>query len=202
MHYQLIVKEQADIYPDIGLLDQAERARYERYLSPAKKLEFLTGRTLLKQTLGAYLGVAPHTLTLAITATGKPVLPDQTGPNRPFFSLAHTEGKYLVGLADCPIGVDIEVPRLIERSEVRHFLTPDEYAQLTSLPTPLVTTLFFRLFTLKEAFLKATDKRWTLDAVECQLDRRQWKLVAPGGSFQVYLSDYNSCYTAVCLDLS
>lgn len=202
MSYQLIAKKQAEIQPDIDLLDEGERNRYERYVSPQKKQEFLAGRTLLKQTLGAYLGLPSRSVTLTITANGKPILPIQADLNPPFFNLSHAQGNYLVGVSQYPIGVDIEVPRSVILSEVRHFLTSGEYTQLKSIPNALFTDLFFRLFTAKEAFLKATDKRWTLDAVEFQLGQQQWKLVAPGGSFRFYLSAYRGCYTAVCLDLS
>ena len=200
MNYQLVTKEQHEISPDESLLDADERARYQRYIGSQKKLEFLTGRTLLKQVLADRLGVTPQSVSLSVTANGKPYLPALVETSLPFFNLSHANGTYLIGLSKCPIGVDIELPRPIELATIRHFLTPNEYQQIKSLPKSMHSTLFFRLFTAKEALLKATDKWWKLDDIQLTLEHLDWKLATSGDSFQFYQTDYKDHYIAICLD--
>lgn len=202
MNHQLLIREQHEITPDLALLDADELARYQRLINPQKKLELVTGRTFLKQVLAERLGVSPNTISLSLTASGKPHLPALAETTTPYFNLSHANGYYLVGLSSFPIGVDIEQPKAIELTHVRHFLAPDEYQQLKSLPKALHPSLFFRLFTAKEAFLKATDKAWALDDIRFQLENQYWKLTNPGDSFQFYQTDYKDSYVSVCLDMN
>jgi 4'-phosphopantetheinyl transferase len=199
--YVLVHKEQHELEPDLGLLDADERVRYQRLLSPQKQLEFLTGRTFLKQVLAECLAVRPQTISLSLTTSGKPYLPALAETNRPFFNLSHAAGHYLIGLSRYPIGVDIEPLRPIDLTHVRHFLCPDEWQSLLTSPEATRLASFFRLFTAKEAFLKATDKRWKQDEIQFQLENQQWRLGSPTGSFQVFQTEYKDCFVAVCLDL-
>jgi 4'-phosphopantetheinyl transferase len=200
MDYQIVMKEQYEIIPDLSLLDTTELARYQRLLRPQKQLEFLTGRTFLKQMLADCLGLAPNVISLSVTDTGKPYLPALAETRFPYFNLSHSDGHYLVGLSRFPIGVDIEAPRPIELHQVQPFLSTDEFRQLDLLPQLQRSAAFFRLFTAKEAFLKATDMRWKLDEISFHLENQHWKLNAPHGPFQFYQTHYRGCCVAVCLD--
>lgn len=202
MNYELIIKEQEEITPDLTLLDTSELDRYQRFTNPQKKLSFLTGQTVLKQVLANRLGISPASVSFALTPMGKPYLPALAETTMPFFNLSHSEGHYLIGLASCPIGVDMELPKSIDLTNVRHFLTPHEYEQIKVLPKSLHSSIFYRLFTTKEAFLKATDKWWALDTVRFQLENHHWALTSPGESFQFYQRDYKGHYIAVCLDMT
>ncbi|GAB3953496.1 hypothetical protein GCM10028805_37330 [Spirosoma harenae] len=198
--FTLVKKEQPEIRPDFDLLDTEEQTRYQRYLSPQKRLEFLTGRTFLKRVLAEYLDIPPPSILLSLTATGKPYLGPVVGTNLPFFNLSHAAGHYLIGLSNHPIGVDIEPYRSIDLTRFRHFISPDEFEQLMELPENERSTLFFRLFTAREAFLKATDKRWSLDAIQFQLKNQDWHLTAPKNTFQFAQTDYEGCCITVCTD--
>lgn len=201
MNFLLVRKEQHEIKPDLALLDAAERVRYQRYLSPQKQLEFLTGRTFLKTVLAEYLDVAPQSISLALTASGKPYLPTVVGVNVPFFNLSHAAGHYLIGLSRYPIGVDIEPYKQMELTSFRHFLSPDEFLQLMKLPDTERSDMFFWLFTAREAFLKATDKRWLLDEIRFQLKNQEWQLIDPGNAFQFTQTDHEGCCITVCTDV-
>ena len=201
LDFNLVKKEQHEIRPDLGLLDTVEQVHYQRLLSPKKQLEFLTGRTFLKSVLAEYLDVSSQSISLSLTATGKPYLPIMAEVNVPFFNLSHAEGHYLIGLSRYPIGVDIEPYRPIGLTRFRHFMSPDEFQQLSKLPETECSSMFFRLFTTKEAFLKATDKGWPLDAIRFQQEGQQWKLTAPRSSFQFAQADHVGCCLAICVDV-
>ena len=74
------------------------------------------------------------------------------------FNLSHTEGMILCAVtAGYPIGVDIEdTTRPAEFLPLaRRFFHPAEIALLENLPTDQLPRAFYRLWTLKEAYLKA-----------------------------------------------
>ncbi|MFC5076106.1 4'-phosphopantetheinyl transferase family protein, partial [Kitasatospora cinereorecta] len=65
----------------------------------------------LRRLLGAHLGIAPRTVSVARAPCpccgephGRPVLPD----GRLHFSLSHCEGMSLIAVAAHPVGVDVE----------------------------------------------------------------------------------------------
>ena len=203
VHYELIERGQDDIVPDIRLLDVGERDRYDRLKLPQKQLEFLTGRTLLKHTLADRLGIDPQAVSLVLTATGKPYLRDAMHQEIPRFNLSHANGRYLLGLSDYPIGVDIELVRPITFAQVSPFLHPAELYELLQPPEAERARSFFRLFTAKEAFIKATDKRWPLDSIAFSLHNQRWELTSPTvHSFDFFTYEQNCYCSTVCVNRS
>jgi 4'-phosphopantetheinyl transferase len=55
-------------------LSAEEWARAKRFMSPVRRRQFVAGRLLLRSLLGRLLGVAPETVALELTPTGRPVL--------------------------------------------------------------------------------------------------------------------------------
>ncbi|GAB3558281.1 4'-phosphopantetheinyl transferase family protein [Spirosoma fluminis] len=201
MNHVLVCKPQHEITPDTRLLDEGEQTRYQRLRSPQKQLEFLTGRTLLKQELAAYLGVAARSVFLATTANGKPYLSAVYGSQRPHFSLSHANGWYGVGVATRPIGVDLEVKRTIDVTLFQHVLTQEERKALLAFPELIRSDQFLRLFTAKEAFLKATDKRWPLSEIQFVPDGGTWRLQLPAVPYQFHLAEEPNYWLTVCVQI-
>ena len=82
---------------------------------------------------------------------GKPVL---EGREDLHFSLAHCAGMAACLVSPTPCGVDVEAIRPLRARVIRRAFTPDEARQIAGSPCPDET--FFRLWTLKESFVKAT----------------------------------------------
>ncbi|UQX03441.1 4'-phosphopantetheinyl transferase superfamily protein [Streptomyces sp. RerS4] len=145
-------------------LDEAERRRAAGLARRSTRHLYVASHLMLRRVLSPYLGVAPADLRLVRTPC-----PGCGGPHgRPavegaplHFSLSHCAGReaglVLVGVAPEAIGVDVEpVSGPARVATVLHRLHPAEQAELTSLPVPRRTVAFTRLWTRKEAFLKAT----------------------------------------------
>lgn len=199
MNYQLFERTQADIRPDLRLLDAAELARYQRFRSPRRQLEFLLGRTLLKTLLADLLHAEPAAIGLALTPNGQPYLPTVGRAPRLRFSLAHASERYLVGVSAHHIGVDVERIQPVELTQVQHFLSALERQQLAALPTPERSRQFYRLFTRKEAFFKATDKRLPFEHSHCYLLGGEWQLCQRPAAYHFYQAEQADFCTAVCL---
>ncbi len=107
---------------------------------------------LLKEVLIRYFGV--ESPCLDHLPGGKPVVKDQP---RVQFSLTHT-GKWAVCAADTfPIGADAETIQGNRQAIARRFFTKEEQKTLFSLPSSEEQdTIFTRIWTRKEAFLKYT----------------------------------------------
>ena len=82
---------------------------------------------------------------------GKPVLTGRPGIH---FSLSHCPGLAACLVAPAVCGVDAEAIRPLRARVLRRAFSPDEQAQVLGSPCP--DEAFFRLWTLKESYLKAT----------------------------------------------
>jgi 4'-phosphopantetheinyl transferase len=139
-------------------LPSQEQERAARFKVEPPRWQFVAARTVLRTVLGAYLSVPPHDLELQFGPHGKPRV-DERHLDGPFhFNLSHAGNVLLIGVSvDAEIGVDVETCRgrayLREIAE-RNF-HPDETALLSGAEGDDAVGLFHRLWTLKEAYLKA-----------------------------------------------
>ncbi len=159
-----------------GLLDDDERARADRFLSPVDRRRFAVGRGLLRTILGRYLGRPPEGLRFVANAHGKPSLDPASGVDPTLrFNLAHSGSLILIGLArGRDLGVDIERVRPDFGGEALagRFFAPGEVATLRGLPAEARTLAFFHGWTRKEAYIKAKGKGLAipLDEFEVAID--------------------------------
>lgn len=86
--------------------------------------------------------------------TGKPYLADRENL---FFNLSHAEERVMCVLSDEEVGCDVEYVRAGKIAVAERFFSPSEYAAILCEPTPSAqNAMFFRLWTLKESYIKAT----------------------------------------------
>jgi 4'-phosphopantetheinyl transferase len=114
----------------------------------------------VRELLAAYLGCAPDVLRLTLGEHGKPFLerPFLSGASAFDFNVSHSGGALLVAIArNQELGVDIETQRrrrpVLELA--RRFFAADEAAALVSLDEPQRQLAFLRLWSCKEAVVKA-----------------------------------------------
>lgn len=139
-----------------------ELRRAESLFDPLKKKRFLASRTLLREILGRYLGLQPDELHFAEGKHGKPCL---SGSDRLHFNLSHSGGLLLLAIAaDRDVGIDLEqlrtdIPFL---DMARLAFSPREQNELFDLPEYLQRRAFYRCWTRKEAYLKASGMGFSL----------------------------------------
>lgn len=145
----------------LSLLDARERARAASFTHRRDRLRYLAAHVGLRLLLGDRLGVHPRDLRFGRDRCahcggpdGRPIL--LGGPGGPHFSLSHCAGGTLIGVADVLVGVDVE--RLPGRRTVELCLArlhPRERAELLRVSRAELPLEFCRLWTRKEAYLKA-----------------------------------------------
>lgn len=149
--------------------DEAQRAA--RFHFQKDRRQFLLTRALVRDVLSRYVGVKPSALAFARSEYGKPSLAD---PARSpvAFSLSHTKGLSVCAVAPLEmIGVDVErLDRTNCHPEVANrFFAPAEAAYLKALEGDARRLEFLRLWTLKEAFVKARGKGLSIPLTSFQI---------------------------------
>jgi 4'-phosphopantetheinyl transferase len=149
------------------MLDDAERQRAARFVFARNRIEFVAAHALLRAALASAFGVPSQGWRFVAGAHGKPVAWIGGAPAPLSFNLSHTTG--MVGLAasagsNRELGFDLEnLARNIDLKVADRYFTPQEVAWLAALPEAERRRGFLRLWTLKEAFIKATGKGLTQD---------------------------------------
>ncbi|MFD3701219.1 4'-phosphopantetheinyl transferase family protein [Streptomyces sp. NPDC058646] len=141
-------------------LDDHERKRAASFVQPHDRLLYVSAHVGLRRLLSAYLGVPPGEVHLGRAPCpgcggphGRPVVMDAPVPLH--FSLSHSVGLAIFGVATSPVGVDVERVPSMETAELcMSALHPAEQAELSALPAGERPMAFGRLWTRKEAYLK------------------------------------------------
>ena len=177
--WQLCEVEQHSLDSLKDLLSQDELERAARFRFSKDRDRFIASRGVLRTLLAAYLGCDPGSLHFQYSEKGKPQLP--AAPDLQF-NVAHSgeiivwafARKRRVGIDVEEIRTDFSTPEIAER-----FFSKSERQALRSLPTTQRHLAFFRCWTRKEAFVKATG-----DGLSLPLDQFDVTL-APGQPAQL-----------------
>jgi 4'-phosphopantetheinyl transferase len=140
---------------DLAILDDEERARAHRFSFERDRRRFVARRAFLRRVLAEYTGGAPARIRYRKSPTGKPQLADVDGVA---FSTSHADGLAIVAVATGgEVGVDIERIRAMPDALdiARRFFTEHEAAHLSAIAGPMRSAAFLRLWTRKEAYVKA-----------------------------------------------
>ena len=176
-----------DPLKDGGLYQRALEAASPERREKTLRYRFLKDRRL---SLGAEMllgkamadrGLDSRELRYAYAAFGKPYLPDHPDFH---FSISHSEEAVMLAAADREVGCDIERIRLkkTEFAIARRFFAPEETEMLEQAPEEEQETLFFRFWTLKESFMKATGEGFHLPPTAFQI------VLRPNGSIGVQMN--------------
>lgn len=136
------------------MLAAEERLRAARYMAETVRLRFVLARGMLRQVLAGYMDIIPNALRLAYSLRGKPFIPGSDLR----FNLSHADGMIVLAITrGFEVGVDVErVRQMPEMATVaRDNFSLYEQASLWSLPQVDQLPAFFRIWTRKEAVVKA-----------------------------------------------
>jgi len=141
------------------LLSTDEAARASRFHFARDRQCYVAGRALLRIILASHLGQEPAELRFSYSKKEKPSLdPTKTGSDLTF-NISHSGGIALLAFSrGREIGVDIEQVRPNSDLEAiaRRFFSQHEQKQLAALSKDEKIDAFFRCWTRKEAYVKAT----------------------------------------------
>lgn len=152
-----------------AFLNGDERQKAQSFRLPVMRDRFVAARGLLRQTLAGYLHADPACLQFETGEYGKPAL----ACGSLHFNISHSADLLLIAVADfADIGVDIEQikPRGMLDSLARRCFSDREFQGWSRLPVEQQLESFFRLWTKKEAFVKAVGRGIALGVEHCEVE--------------------------------
>ena len=149
----------------LAWLDEVELARRDRYFSGPRRC-FVLCRAALRSLLCAQLGCRNDQLRFHESEYGKPFALVDGRPASISFNVSHSGGHGLIACAPRGrLGVDVEEisPRRHLESLIEAVMDPEEQAELNLLSGDAQLRQFFRLWTCKEALIKALGTGFSTD---------------------------------------
>jgi 4'-phosphopantetheinyl transferase len=146
------------IAPIYQVLSEDEKQRAARICSSDRREKFILARGLLRLILSRYLELNPAQLEFKYGDRGKPYL---VTPTNLYFNLSHSRNTALYAISQArEVGIDVEYIDRHRNVELiaRRFFLPHEQIILEALSEEQKIHTFFRYWTLKEAYAKATGK--------------------------------------------
>lgn len=139
-----------------ALLNEDERARWQRFRPERRRREYLATHALARTALSFYRPVAPQDWRFVTNAYGKPAPAPECGLR---FNLSNSVGLAVCLVVDAPLEVGVDVEARTRADEIvtveYKVFSAAELAQLDALPESERPDRYLSLWTLKEAYIKA-----------------------------------------------
>lgn len=141
----------------LELLSPDEVVRARKFHFELDRSRYIAGRGILRKILAAYVGVPANLLCFEYGAHGKPSLPEPD-EKQIYFNLSHSREIALLAVANgIDVGVDIEFRNhTIDWEGISAISYSEaEIKFLKRCPAEERATMFYEIWTRKEAYLKA-----------------------------------------------
>ena len=141
------------------VLSADELKRAARFHFSQDRQRFIAARAWLRMILAGYLATEPPALTFVYSKKEKPSLAPEHAGSGVMFNLSHSGEVALLAFArGRDVGVDVEHVRSDFDLEAiaRRFFSAHEQKELSALAPEDRAEAFFRCWTRKEAYIKAT----------------------------------------------
>lgn len=141
-----------------AVLDDAERSRMARFAFERSRVEYVAAHALTRALLSRMTGFPPQAFGFSAGERGKPIALCGGRPLDVQFNLSHTDGMVAVAAVSGPaVGIDVEaVDRKVDLAVADRYFFGAEAGWLAGLQPDRQPEAFLRLWTLKEAYIKAT----------------------------------------------
>lgn|SRR5699024_2319482 len=149
----------------------------------------LIGGLLARYVLSKKLQVASSDLCFYQNEYGKPLLKS----SRPLhFNLSYSGEWVVCSISSTSVGVAIEKMNPIDYAKAKRFFTPDEYEELLNKEEIERLAYYYRLWCLKESYLKATGKGLyhSMDAFCITPSIRSGQYEVENGKQTFYVKEY------------
>jgi len=180
----------------IQRLPEQEQRRAISMRLDSRRRNFVLGRTLLRAAVARIAGTNTADVVVEIQPSGRPVLAPPL--NNFFVSIAHSGCYVVVGVANRPIGVDVEqlrhsvrFPRVAAR-----VCSLDELRILDGMTEPARERAFLTVWSRKEAYGKALGRGIAFPMREVTVGPHGSHVFGGDGDWQVHDLDLDPSYAA------
>lgn len=175
-----ILTEHVDLDPTedceadaVSWLDRLEQERWQRCRHARTRREFALCRAALRSLLCRHFGCRNERLAFAATRHGKPFALLNGKSTVVNFNVSHSGRHGIIGIAPCArLGVDVEQipPRRLDLEGIGDVVFgANEKADLLRASGDEKTRFFFKLWTCKEALIKALGTGFSLNPSEFEI---------------------------------
>lgn len=151
------------------LLSDDELGKARGLLREQARNNYIVSRGLLRTALAGYLCCEPRDLQFIVGEHGKPSLAEYSLA----FNLSHSGNVLVLAVSNLStVGVDVETikPRKSMHGIAQRCFSEREFQHWQQLSPAEQISQFFRLWTIKEAFVKAVGRGIALGLEHCQVD--------------------------------
>ncbi|NNJ32272.1 4'-phosphopantetheinyl transferase family protein [Lacrimispora defluvii] len=137
-----------------------------------RETEHLKGELLLRKGLKKDYGIdygENNPVPVIKGEYGKPQLKDYP---HIFHNISHTAGMAACAIGDVPVGIDVEEIRPFSEKIIRKVMSEQEKEQFYRLKEEERTAFFFKIWTLKESYVKAGGWGITIPLTEFSFELR------------------------------
>jgi 4'-phosphopantetheinyl transferase len=164
------------------VLNAEEQKRGLKFYHDRDYLRFLNRRLHTRVILGSMLEIAPNKLEFDSSSSGRPFV--KRRELKLDFNVAHSEDIGILAVSTGgEIGVDLEllmpIPQALEIAKIHFSLS--ELIAIDSLPITAQSTEFLRLWTCKEAYLKAIGVGLSMSMSQCEVSVSPTKWISING---------------------
>ena len=162
-----------DLSPDalretaaLGWLDATEQQRLRRFVAARPRRDFALCRAALRALLCGHLDCENAQLSFGDSDRGKPFALVDAAPAAIDFNISHSGAHALIAVTRAGrVGIDVEDRALRRNIDAAAALTfaAAELAELAAAGEACRTRLFYRIWTMKEALIKALGTGFTTD---------------------------------------
>jgi 4'-phosphopantetheinyl transferase len=152
------------------VLDEAEQTQARKFKNALLHQRYVEIHGRLRNLLAQMLKQSPEKIRIKKAEHGKPYLADYP---ELAFNLSHSADRVMIAVGwRCQLGVDIEVckQRINVSGLVNKCFAEEEAAYWTQLPETKKNQEFYRFWTRKEAFVKATGQGIALGLNNCVIN--------------------------------
>lgn len=133
-------------------VSEERKNRISRFLRDEDKIRSLAAEFLLRHMLSTIYGTDTAGIKFDADKYGKPYL---IGSELKF-NISHSGDYVACAVGDSNIGIDVEKIGKAELPEIYSVFAPSEIEMINALPQDLQADMFYRIWTLKESYVKKT----------------------------------------------
>lgn len=157
-------------------LSNDEITRSNSFYFKKDKIRYITAKGILRNIIGRYTQLKSETIEFVYNRFGKPYLITNQNSQKLYFNIAHSHDYVVYAFTkNIDIGVDLELCQDISDLEevAEYFFSCDEYLYLQTLSDKKKQDYFYKIWTLKEAFVKATGLGLSYDLRQISIEYLQ-----------------------------
>ena len=187
----LKLEEEKDLI--ISKLSEEDRERIGRFRMSADRIRGAVSAVLSRSM--AAEAFPEREIVIGRTERGKPYL---VGAEGFFFNISHSGNLIVYASSGKSIGVDVESEKSVQPEKFRRFFSPEEMKMLSSDPEP--EKLFFRIWTVREAFTKMTGLGIAMLEQELPIDHAKKQVQYQGKSYSFETTEYQDHVISLCME--